>query len=161
MRLYCLIISIFCLSVACGSHKNVATPGNNNTNNSQQSTNSPKNTTNTAALGAAETDKYVGSYTAQDQCNGDFTYNVTIKKGREANELLLLGVGSMGDEVILSAQMLDAMQLEIGETATNDMQIKVNGKAVRDKATGIISFSYTMSGGDGDYNDCYVSLIPK
>ena len=160
MRLYCLIIGIFCLSIACGSRKNATTQANNTTNSSQ-STNSPKNTTNTAASSTAEANKYVGNYTAQDQCNGDFTYNVAIKQGTEANELLLLGVGSMGNEVVLSAQMLDAMQLEIGETTTNDMQIKVNGKAVRDKATGIITFSYTMSGGDGDYNDCRVSLIPK
>lgn len=124
-------------------------------------------TTNTAKNESGNKDnadlaKFVGDYTVQDECNGDFGYVVKIRPGLD-NTLLITGLGTFPQTV--TATLVDAIQFTIidynntkeGQTLT----VKGVGNGVRDKATGTIALEYYISDSESIDTNCRASMVKQ
>lgn len=156
MKYFIQLLSLFVLlhTFGCGGSKS-----STKNNASQTTTNAAK--TESGNNSNIDISKFVGDYTVQDECNGDFGYVVKIQPGLD-NSLLITGLGTFQQTV--TATLVDAMQFTIvdynntkpGEALT----IKSVGNAVRDKATGNISLEYYIADENIDTN-CKANMVKQ
>lgn len=155
MKHFIQLLSFFMLlhTFGCGGSKS-----STKNNTTQTTTNAAKSETDNNKIDIA---KFVGDYTVQDECNGDFGYVVKIRPGLD-NSLLITGLGTFQQTV--TATLVDAMQFTIvdynntkpGELLT----VKSIGNAVRDKATGNISLEYYIADENIDTN-CKANMVKQ
>jgi hypothetical protein len=156
MKHFIQLLSLFVLlhTFGCGGSKS-----STKSNTAQTTTNAAQSEADNNKIDIA---KFVGDYTVQDECNGDFGYVVKIRPGLD-NSLLITGLGTFQQTV--TATLVDAMQFTIvdynntkpGELLT----VKSIGNAVRDKATGTISLQYYISDTDNIDTNCQASMVKQ
>lgn len=134
---------------------------------STQNNSTPNTTTNTAKNESGNKEntdlaKFVGDYTVQDECNGDFGYVVKIRPGLD-NTLLITGLGTFPQTV--TATLVDAMQFTIIDyNNTKEGQtliVRGVGNGLRDKATGTIALEYYISDSESIDTNCRASMVKQ
>lgn len=116
--------------------------------------------------------KWVGSYRAEDNCSGDFSYTVSIgilpataDSLANSNRLVLENLGGNGQSLMAIA--LDMLQLQFADQQPaadpadeSFVYIAPIGKASRDKATGNIRLNYELQT-EANNDLCYVTLVKQ
>lgn len=155
---------LFLLLLLCSISLMFSCKGSKSSTQNKSATNTATNTAKNESGNKENTDlaKFVGDYTVQDECNGDFGYVVKIRPGLD-NTLLITGLGTFPQTV--TATLVDAMQFAIIDyNNTKEGQaltIRGVGNGMRDKATGTIALEYYISDSESIDTNCRASMVKQ